>query len=334
MNTLWMPNGTYSLVDYDSEADLESAIVELEGFLFGLNRLYLPVKKVIGAKGKKQNIPDGYLIDLSGKVPKLYVVENERSTHEVLKHIAVQILEFSLALKAEPRRVRSVLLDGLAANESKRSRCANYCTTHGFRNLDHLLDELVHAPFSALVIIDRVPEDLVTVLSRSFAFGVEVLEVHRYQNQSGERAYLFEPFLKDVEADIQATSVGAGPTSTDLDLSELDTVIVPAHEDGFQETFLGENRWYQVRIHGTMRPQIKHIAAYRVAPLSAITHVAPVASIEPWEDSAKFVLNFSEPASEIGPITLVAKGRVKAPQNLRYTSLARLQAAKTLDDIW
>ncbi len=83
-----------------------------------------------------------------------------------------------------------------------------------------------------------------------------------------------------------------------------------------------------------MRPQIKHIAAYRVAPTSAITHIAPVRSIEPWKDSDKFVLNFAEPAKEIGPIPLVRNSRVKALYNLRYTTREALEKAKTLDDVW
>lgn len=79
---------------------------------------------------------------------------------------------------------------------------------------------------------------------------------------------------------------------------------------------------------------MKYIAAYQVAPLSAITHLAPVKSIEPWKDSGKFVVDFAEPARAIGPIPLVKGGRVKAPQNLRYTSRQRLDAAQTLDDLW
>jgi hypothetical protein len=115
---------------------------------------------------------------------------------------------------------------------------------------------------------------------------------------------------------------------------EIDTVVVPARKEGFEEVFIGEDRWYKVRIHGAIRPQIKYIAVYQVAPKSAITHIAPVKSIKPWKDSGKVVLNFTEAAKEIGPIKLVKKGRVKAPQSLRYTTRERLLSAKTLDDIW
>lgn len=76
------------------------------------------------------------------------------------------------------------------------------------------------------------------------------------------------------------------------DPSDLDTIVVPARDDGFQEIFLGQNRWHAVRIHGSMRPQIKYVAVYRVAPTSAITHVATVKTIEPWKGTGKFALEF------------------------------------------
>jgi hypothetical protein len=117
-------------------------------------------------------------------------------------------------------------------------------------------------------------------------------------------------------------------------IAEVDTVVVPAREDGFKEVFLGENRWYEIRIHHNLIPRIKYIAVYQVAPVSAITHWAPVKNIEPWQDSGKFVVNFAEPAKEISSIPLVPKSRIKALQNIRYTSFNRLQKAKTLDEVF
>ncbi len=140
--------------------------------------------------------------------------------------------------------------------------------------------------------------------------------------------------MADLREDVAAAEQVVKAGFSRVDASEVDTVVVPAREEGFQEVFLGENRWYAIRIHGTMRPQIKYIAAYRVAPVSAITHLAPVKSIEPWKDTDKFVVNFTEPAREIGPIELVKGARGKAPQSLRYTTRARLEAAKTVDEIW
>jgi hypothetical protein len=194
-----------------------------------------------------------------------------------------------------------------------------------------------HIPgtFAALVVIDEIPDNLENVLARRFQFGVEVLELARYENSAGERVYKFEPFLADAtEAAIEPQKGEESPGKPHLDFSLVDTVVVPARDEGFQEVFLKENRWYAVRIHGTMRPQIKYIASYRVAPTSAITHIAPVRSIEPWKDTDKFVLNFAEAAKEIGPIHLVKNSRIKPLFNLRYTNRESLEKAKTLDDVW
>jgi hypothetical protein len=81
-----------------------------------------------------------------------------------------------------------------------------------------------------------------------------------------------------------------------------------------------------------MIPKIKYIAGYQAAPISAITHFAPVKSIEPYKDTAKYILYFSEPATEISPIKLVPKGKVKPPYSSRYTTLERLKAANNLDE--
>ena len=89
---------------YSGEAELERAINQVQKELFGSNRFYLDIKRKIGSRGGTRNIPDGYLIDLVGSKPRLYVVENELSAHEPLRHIAVQILEFSLSFESEPAR--------------------------------------------------------------------------------------------------------------------------------------------------------------------------------------------------------------------------------------
>jgi len=114
----------------------------------------------------------------------------------------------------------------------------------------------------------------------------------------------------------------------------VDTVVVPAREEGYHRVFLGEHCWYAIRIQETMLAKIKYIACYQTAPISAITRIAPIMSIEAWKGTAKFVVNFAEPAREIRPIRLVKDGRVKPLQKLRYTTRKKLESAKNLDDLW
>lgn len=331
MPVIWAAGKAYRRVEYESEADLETAILEVQHRLFGPNRFYLDVKNKIGVKGSIQNIPDGYLLDLSGTKPRLYVVENELESHDPLRHIAVQILQFSLSFEGERLGVKKVLVRALEKRPEVRKACEEYAVRCRFRNFDHLLEYLVESPFSALVVIDSMPENLETVLSKKFNFGVSVLELSRYESENGERLYHFEPFLEEVIGDVDSPEATVTPV---LNPDEIDTIVVPAKIEGFQECFLGENRWYAVRINGSVRPQIRYIAGYQVSPVQAITHMARVKSIDPWEDSGKFVLNFEEPAQPIGPIPLVKNGRVKAPQSIRYTTHERLLKAKNLDELF
>lgn len=114
---------------------------------------------------------------------------------------------------------------------------------------------------------------------------------------------------------------------------EPDTVIVPAQKDGFDEVFLGQNAWRAIRIGGGMLPKIKYIAAYQSQPISAVTHVAPVAAIEPYGEDGKYKLVFSEPAKTIGPIPFAdaPSGSMQGP---RYTTYARLLTAKKVADLF
>jgi hypothetical protein len=86
---------------------------------------------------------------------------------------------------------------------------------------------------------------------------------------------------------------------------EPDTVIVPAQKDGFDD----------------------------VNPISAVTHIAPVASIEPYGEDGKYKLIFSEPARPIGPIPFAdaPSGSMQGP---RYTTYSRLMAAKKVADLF
>lgn len=334
---LWTPAKKFLEEPFEQEDELEQAVIALSKSLFGEARIYLDVKKKIGGKGKQKNIPDGYLLDLSSKIdPKLFVVENELEKHEPLRHIAVQILEFSLAFEAAPHQVKDVVRNCLAKDKEAFAKCSAYAQQNGFENVDLLLERIVHAQnaFNALVIIDSAPDDLETVLLSRFRFPVEIVELERYVSGDGERIYRFEPFLGDVSVQAEFGFESEGPTQPSIDPSNIDTIVVPSQDEGFEETFIGENRWYQIRIHPSMIPKIKYIAAYRVMPVSAITHIASVKNIERWKDTAKYVLNFSEPAKPIGPIKLVPKpnGKVKAPQAPRYTSFERLVKAKNLDE--
>ena len=311
---------------------METAILEVADSLFGKYRIYLDPKRLIGKKGRTRNIPDGYLIDLSSvKEPKLFVVENELKIHDPLKHIAAQILEFSLSFETTQHRVKTILKENLAKNKDALKQCQEYAKNNGFDNVDYLLERMVYGKntFNALVIIDELSDDLETVLTSRFQFPVEFLTLQRFVSPDGERMYHFDPFLGEL-------STGPSPTAvtSSIDPADIDTIVVPANSEGFLETFIGEDCWYQIRVSSTMREKIKYIAGYQTSPTSAITHVAPVKKVEQYKDTNKYIVYFSEPAREIDPIKINPKGRVKAPYGPRYSSMERIKRAKTLDDVF
>jgi hypothetical protein len=328
MARLVLPNGVLETATPDSEKSFEETVVAHATHIFGEGRYYLDCKRRMGAPGKKFNIPDAYLLDLRRNEPRLFVIENELAAHDLFKHIGVQLLEFSYTYRQAGRQLKTLLFEEITKVPDIRRACEQYAASQGYRNLDNLLDYLIfETPFQAIVIIDEATDELFSVV-KQFSFPVEIIEFETYESADGQQAFRFTPFLQDVW---QSFSVAADAAT---DIGELDTIVVPAREDGFQETFIGEQRWYAVRIHSSMIPQIRHVAAYRVAPISAITHVAPVSRIVTWEDSGKYCLEFAEPAREISPIRLEPGQGGKAPQAPRYTSFERLSEAKTLSDVF
>jgi hypothetical protein len=117
------------------------------------------------------------------------------------------------------------------------------------------------------------------------------------------------------------------------DSEAFDTIVVPAHEDGFKDVFLDQNCWYAIRLNQKHIPKLKYVAAYRVAPIAAVTHIAEVESVEPYKDTGKYKINFKGPAKKIPPINRSDGSEVNM-QSPRYALRERLLAAKNLDEIW
>jgi hypothetical protein len=136
------------------------------------------------------------------------------------------------------------------------------------------------------------------------------------------------PKLGDMpEEQIQA--IANGSVAAEI----FDTIVVPAREEGFQQEFAGHNCWFAIRINAKHIPKLKYIAAYRVAPVGAITHIAEIASIEPYGDTGKYKLNFKGPAATVGPIPRLEDSEVSM-QSARYALRDKLAKAANLDEIW
>lgn len=114
--------------------------------------------------------------------------------------------------------------------------------------------------------------------------------------------------------------------------AKLNTVIVPARKEGFDRVFMGESQWHEIRIGSEMIDRLKYIAAYQVAPISAVTHVALIKEIHYQRTSGKFLITFDGPAVEICPVKV--KDPKFAPQSPVYARILSLMSAPYYEKIF
>jgi hypothetical protein len=317
---------SFLLHEYADEGEFERHVIQHAHEVFGPRSVYVDIKKRIG-DDNILTIPDGYLIDFSFETdPRLYIIENELVTHDPYKHIGQQLLKFAISYKASGRIIKSFLLDNVLKDESKRKLVEEGLSRAGYRNIDAFFESLIfEKPVSAIVIIDEITSDLENVLSQ-LSMKTDIIEFQTFES-GAELIHKFIPFQSEIR-DVSDDSVPR------IDPAELDTIVVPANEEGFNKVFLGEDSWYAIRISSSMLDRIKYIAGYQTAPVSAITYFAEVARIEKYKESGKYIVYFREKAKKIGPIELSVKKKGAAPQAPRYTSFRKLKAAKTLDDVF
>lgn len=112
-----------------------------------------------------------------------------------------------------------------------------------------------------------------------------------------------------------------------LEERRFDTIVCPAHEEGFKEVFLGENMWRAIRISDKVIPRLKYIAIYVTDDVKAITHYGRVKAIKPWKRTGKLAVYLKGKAIPIGPIPW---GNWVAIQGPRLTTFRKLKKASTL----
>lgn len=317
---------------YTKEDEFERAVVEHANDIFGKQSVYFDVKKKIGKSNQGAAIPDGYLVDFSFGKPQLYFVEIELSTHDVFNHIAPQIFKFAVSNDMTKHKILTILLEEINKDVDKKKLFEEFTKSSKYPNIDALLRCMIYEQDAAVIIIidklrEESEEDELGKALNKIKINSNVYLFETYYNGNA-KIHRFIPFQDDMLESL--------PINSDIvQLKDCDTIVVPAQEEGFNATFIDKNAWWAIRISTAMLDKIKYIAAYQVAPISAITYFAEVDHIDKYQDSNKYILYFKDSAQKLAnPVKLGSSAKGVAPQAPRYTMLEYLKKAKTLNDLW
>jgi len=310
---------------YKTEQEFERDVVVNAKEVFGSKTIYIDVKKLMKAKFKNSSIPDGYLLDYTvSDKPKLYLIENELSTHSIKEHIAPQLVQFAFNYKHNFLEIKETIINKLLENNVKIDDISKKV---GYRNADAMFTDIILKERLGVIIpIDTVTEEL-KELKSVFRFDIELLQFKKFSNGL-DVIYSYDKFNEEVNMDCNVV----------VPIKTLNTIIVPAEENGFKEEFLKNNRWYAVAIQINMLDKLKYIAVYQKSPIKKITYYAEIANIDLYEDTGKYIIYFNGEAKKLDvPIPLNPDNPNKAPQGRVYTNIDKILNATnetTLDDIF
>jgi len=117
-------------------------------------------------------------------------------------------------------------------------------------------------------------------------------------------------------------------------IDSIDTIVVPARPDGFHSVFVEKLEWPTLRIGSKKVEQVKYIAVYQVAPISAITHYAKITQYTRLEQKGRYKVSFEGPPIEITQVPYSPSKDSSVVQGPRYTSLAKILCSNCLTDVF
>ena len=174
--------------------------------------------------------------------------------------------------------------------------------------------------------VDRIAKEFSKISERNFSRNFIIEEaIKEYVSEAA--SVLLDLHKVDIGESLEEDEGGSASI-------EFDLVIYPAHNDGFEETFIGEDCWYSVRIKEDKIPKVKYVAVYRSAPVSGITHYAKVKEISQYMDTNKKIIYFDGPAVQLNNTVQLGATDPNAMRSPRYTTLSKLKNATTVKDLF
>lgn len=197
-------------------------------------------------------------------------------------------------------------------------------------SVEHMKTQGLVEKFSPENYLESLQQDYIFKREESFGLSTEVDEKQVFGNFS-EGEHEASNRFNDIEVFEEGLDF---IDRLEWEYKYKDTIVVPAKSRGFAEVFLGEDRWYSVRISKDRIPYLKYIAVYQSYPKSAVTYVAKIDKIvsSPYETGKSMVI-FDGCAKQLKrPIPLGENNL--ALQSPRYTNHRKLVSASTVDDLF
>ena len=104
----------------------------------------------------------------------------------------------------------------------------------GYGNIDAFLEDLIfEKEIRAIIVIDKITSDLENVVNQ-LTMKIDLLEFQTFIS-GDERIAKFIPFQEEIREITEGKD-------KETKVQELDTIVVPANEEGFKEVFLNSNQ--------------------------------------------------------------------------------------------
>lgn len=182
-------NNKFNLHSYQSEKELENIVTQYTQDIFGKNSVYIDLKRKITSTKGISGIPDGFVLDFERN--KLFIVEVELSSHDIIRHISNQLIRFKVAMN-NPN------LKETLAQDFHKKILENHLKNVTLMDIRNLIEK----NFGIAILIDSISEQLVEIVNVLSQDGTDVLAVpfEMYTDQHDNRIFKFTTFTKDALA--------------------------------------------------------------------------------------------------------------------------------------
>lgn len=156
--------------------------------------------------------------------------------------------------------------------------------------------------------------------------------VRAFTDESAE--YISETYDMDIRS-ATLTEMREYKRNTSVGVAAFDTIVIPFRDnEPTRQRLFKENSWYPVRLDKDKLQRIRYLAMYFGSPVMGITHYAAIAGQEPIPGEQGAYKLILEPSEELGRVVELGYFNASRLRRPRYTTLAMLLEARTMDELF